>query len=305
MKKLNFKDKETFKKLQESLMDVMNNRYNELCLNELKENLTSAPLYTTKHIFESISKDFYNTPKGKKILKEYIDTIKKNNSLRKAFIIFENMNKPQSVLSPDLFVNENLSFMQEIRPSEYKAGLKKINNIIRESIELAALNTEELEELIKESETDEAEAIDYLINNRKTLKNIAEYTNKVSTLTESVKNKRIFKSEDALSESLNISDLLNMINESVSGLGKEEANAVKDLTLISLSGQDGKEIYETYKNKCKDILEEAVKNEEALETRSRFQRMLGQINERNYNKSTLNEDVLNFARLYATLKENE
>lgn len=305
MKKLNFKDKETFKKLQESLMDVMNNRYNELCLNELKENLTSAPLYTTKHIFESISKDFYNTPKGKKILKEYVDTIKKNNSLRKAFIIFENMNKPQSVLSPDLFVNENLSFMQEIKLSEYKAGLKKINNIIRESIELAALNTEELEELIKESETDEAEAIDYLINNRKTLKNIAEYTNKVSTLTESVKNKRIFKSEDALSESLNISDLLNMINESVSGLGKEEANAVKDLTLISLSGKDGKEIYETYKNKCKDILEEAVKNEEALETRSRFQRMLGQINERNYNKSTLNEDVLNFARLYATLKENE
>ena len=305
MKKLNFKDKETFKKLQESLMDVMNNRYNELCLNELKENLTSAPLYTTKHIFESISKDFYNTPKGKKILKEYIDTIKKNNSLRKAFIIFENMNKPQSVLSPDLFVNENLSFMQEIKLSEYKAGLKKINNIIRESIELAALNTEELEELIKESETDEAEAIDYLINNRKTLKNIAEYTNKVSTLTESVKNKRIFKSEDALSESLNISDLLNMINESVSGLEKEEANAVKDLTLISLSGKDGKEIYETYKNKCKDILEEAVKNEEALETRSRFQRMLGQINERNYNKSTLNEDVLNFARLYATLKENE
>ena len=305
MKKLNFKDKETFKKLQESLMDVMNNRYNELCLNELKENLTSAPLYTTKHIFESISKDFYNTPKGKKILKEYVDTIKKNNSLRKAFIIFENMNKQQSVLSPDLFVNENLSFMQEIKLSEYKAGLKKINNIIRESIELAALNTEELEELIKESETDEAEAIDYLINNRKTLKNIAEYTNKVSTLTESVKNKRIFKSEDALSESLNISDLLNMINESISGLGKEEANAVKDLTLISLSGQDGKEIYETYKNKCKDILEEAVKNEEALETRSRFQRMLGQINERNYNKSTLNEDVLNFARLYATLKENE
>ena len=305
MKKLNFKDKETFKKLQESLMDVMNNRYNELCLNELKENLTSAPLYTTKHIFESISKDFYNTPKGKKILKEYVDTIKKNNSLRKAFIIFENMNKPQSVLSPDLFVNENLSFMQEIKLSEYKAGLKKINNIIRESIELAALNTEELEELIKESETDEAEAIDYLINNRKTLKNIDEYTNKVSTLTESVKNKRIFKSEDALSESLTISDLLNMINESVSGLGKEEANAVKDLTLISLSGQDGKEIYETYKNKCKDILEEAVKNEEALETRSRFQRMLGQINERNYNKSTLNEDVLNFARLYATLKENE
>lgn len=305
MKKLNFKDKETFKKLQESLMDVMNNRYNELCLNELKENLTSAPLYTTKHIFESISKDFYNTPKGKKILKEYVDTIKKNNSLRKAFIIFENMNKPQSVLSPDLFVNENLSFMQEIKLSEYKAGLKKINNIIRESIELAALNTEELEELIKESETDEAEAIDYLINNRKTLKNIAEYTNKVSTLTESVKNKRIFKSEDALSESLTISDLLNMINESVSGLGKEEANAVKDLTLISLSGKDGKEIYETYKNKCKDILEEAVKNEEALETRSRFQRMLGQINERNYNKSTLNEDVLNFARLYATLKENE
>ena len=305
MKKLNFKDKETFKKLQESLMDVMNNRYNELCLNELKENLTSAPLYTTKHIFESISKDFYNTPKGKKILKEYVDTIKKNNSLRKAFIIFENMNKPQSVLSPDLFVNENLSFMQEIKLSEYKAGLKKINNVIRESIELAALNTEELEELIKESETDEAEAIDYLINNRKTLKNIAEYTNKVSTLTESVKNKRIFKSEDALSESLNISDLLNMINESVSGLGKEEANAVKDLTLISLSGKDGKEIYETYKNKCKDILEEAVKNEEALETRSRFQRMLGQINERNYNKSTLNEDVLNFARLYATLKENE
>ena len=305
MKKLNFKDKETFKKLQESLMDVMNNRYNELCLNELKENLTSAPLYTTKHIFESISKDFYNTPKGKKILKEYVDTIKKNNSLRKAFIIFENMNKPQSVLSPDLFVNENLSFMQEIKLSEYKAGLKKINNIIKESIELAALNTEELEELIKESETDEAEAIDYLINNRKTLKNIAEYTNKVSTLTESVKNKRIFKSEDALSESLNISDLLNMINESISGLGKEEANAVKDLTLISLSGQDGKEIYETYKNKCKDILEEAVKNEEALETRSRFQRMLGQINERNYNKSTINEDVLNFARLYATLKENE
>ena len=305
MKKLNFKDKETFKKLQESLMDVMNNRYNELCLNELKENLTSAPLYTTKHIFESISKDFYNTPKGKKILKEYVDTIKKNNSLRKAFIIFENMNKPQSVLSPDLFVNENLSFMQEIKLSEYKAGLKKINNIIRESIELAALNTEELEELIKEAKTDEAEAIDYLINNRKTLKNIAEYTNKVSTLTESVKNKRIFKSEDALSESLTISDLLNMINESVSGLGKEEANAVKDLTLISLSGQDGKEIYETYKNKCKDILEEAVKNEEALETRSRFQRMLGQINERNYNKSTLNEDVLNFARLYATLKENE
>lgn len=305
MRKFNFENSEDFKKLRESIINEMNDRYESLVLTETLDSLATAPLFITKHIFEAVSKNLYNSAKGKKIIKEYVNTIKGNKSLKKAFVIYENINRPQSVLSPELFVKESLSFVPRINTKEYAEGLKKLNRIVKESVCIAELPSDEIKKLITESENDTAKAVDFLINNRKTLKNVAEYSNNISILTESVKKKNTQISGYSSNDGQNINDLISGINESITGLKKEEAEAVKELTLSSLAGKDGKEVYESYRQKCETLLSEAVDNEETVEGRSRFQKMLEQVKNKNYNEATLNEDVLNFARLYSTLKENE
>lgn len=305
MRKFNFENSEDFKKLRESIISEMNARYEKLVLTETLDSLATAPLFTTKHIFEAVSKGLYDSDNGKKNIKEYINTIKNNKSLKKAFMIYENINRPQSVLSPELFVNENLSFVSQISPKEYTKGLKKLNKIVKESVIAVELPSDELKKLISESESTTAKAVDFLVNNRKSLKNVAEYINNVSILSESVKEKNSLPNKDNATDEQKIGDLISSINESITGLKREEAEAVKELTLSSLAGKDGQEVYEAYRQKCEELLNEAVETEETVEGRSRFQKMLEQVKNKNYNETTLNEDVLNFARLYATLKENE
>lgn len=305
MRKFNFENSEDFKKLRESIISEMNTRYEKLVLTETLNSLDTAPFFKTKHIFEAISKGLYDNAKGKSTIKEYINTIKSNKSLKKAFMIYENINRPQSVLSPELFVNENLSFASQISLKEYAEGLKKLNKIVKESIIAVGLSSDELKKLISESENDTAKAVDFLINNRKSLKNITEYTNNVSILSESVKEKNSLANKDNTADGQKISDLISCINESITGLKREEAEAIKELTLSSLAGRDEREVYEAYRQKCEELLNEAVETEETAEGRSRFQKMLEQVKNKNYNETMLNEDILNFARLYATLKENE
>lgn len=305
MRKFNFENSEDFKKLRESIISEMNARYEKLVLTETLNSLDTAPFFTTKHIFEAVSRGLYDNAKGKNTIKEYINTIKSNKSLKKAFMIYENINRPQSVLSPELFVNENLSFASQINPKEYTEGLKKLNKIVKESIIAAELSSDGLKKLISESENDTAKAVDFLINNRKSLKNVTEYTNNVSILSESVKEKNSLANKDNAADEQKISDLISCINESITGLKREEAEAIKELTLSSLAGKDGREVYEAYRQKCEELLNEAVESEETVEGRSRFQKMLEQVKNKNYNETMLNEDILNFARLYATLKENE
>ena len=134
------------------------------------------------------------------------------------------------------------------------------------------MSSDELKKLISESENDTAKAVDFLINNRKSLKNITEYTNNVSILSEFVKEKNSLANKDNTADGQKISDLISCINESITGLKREEAEAIKELTLSSLAGRDEREVYEAYRQKCEELLKEAVETEETAEGRSRFQK---------------------------------
>lgn len=303
-KMLNINDKETFLKIQENMIKEMDEHLEKISLKEMLKGLDKEPFYVLKHIFETISKGLYDSKDGKSCLSKYVRIIKENSSLKKAFAIMENMTRPQTISSSDIFVNENISFANSIDKKEYSEGLKKLSNIVKEAIEICKIKSSDLGKIISESNNQVSVSTDYIINNKKSLQNIAEYSNNVSVLMESVK-KNIKEEDKEKNEAKTAKELFSDINESIKGLSAEEKNAIQELSLSTMAGKDGKDVFEAFKEKCEKLLEEAIENSEDIKSIARFQNMQEQIKKRAFNVETLNEDVLNFARLYETLKEDE
>lgn len=304
MKTLDLNNKETFRKFQNALMKTMDEQYEVLSVKDTLKEADAYSFSTIVCLFEEITKDLYDSQKGKKCLKEYVETLKGNKSLLNAFSFLTSMKKPIAVSSPSLFVNESLSLVNEIKKREFLDGLKKLRKIVKEGLIISKKASAEIERIVNESKTEVMESIEYFLNNKKGLKNIAEYSNNISILSENVQKNLIPIKEDN-ENSKNVAELLEQINETATELTKGEKEAISELSLATISGKDEKEVFETFKNKCKDILMEAIKGEETIESISRFQKMLEGVEQKEYNKDTITDDILNFARLCETLEEHE
>ena len=301
MKNINLDKSADLLKFKNEMNSVLENRIRKAELNEAIENFNNLSLGDLNSLFESVSVNLFDTENGKKIIGKYVKALKENKELGKAFAIYHIVKSPEHISDVNLFLSEAFSISGNIDKKKLNEGKKKISNIVAEAVTEGNMSASQINDIVSESK-DVNSAIEYLIVNKKTAKNIYEHVNKLSILKEHVCASVPEKSEETDKGVKDLSEeLVSTLNES--GLETWENKAIWDIVSTNLSKGSKEELFDYYKSKCVNKINDILNEREDLAEKSRLSSMKQQLEGKSYSEGTLTEDVLNLSKLYHTLSE--
>ena len=138
---------------------------------EKAKALSEKPFGFIKESFENISGDLYEN-KGQKYLQRYVKCIKENEDLSKVHAFYECVRKADKNGDITAYLNEAISLIGQPNKANYKTGLKKLGGVFCEVYK----KYEDVAEKSLSTHKDELdESMEYVIFNKKTPKNLAEY----------------------------------------------------------------------------------------------------------------------------------
>lgn len=296
MKNFDLDNSSNLTKFKEEFVKILEGRIAKAKLNEELNSLSSLPLGGIKNVFEGISEKLYDTKPGKKLIGQYVRAIRENKSLSDAYSTYEIVYNAPSVTNPQLFLNEAISMANKISKEDYISGKEKIANIVKECVNMVGVTSDYVNECAHKN-NDINEAVEYLMLNKKSFSNLPNYVNKFDVVCEALKSgmKNIVESVESPKE------LVNQLNEEISGLNEWETEAIKEISLSLLSESDLSTVFEKYKTKCLNILDEEMENSNSKEDISHFETMKQQLCEKEYKKESAYEDIFTLAELEHTL----
>ena len=298
MKNFELKSSSGLNKFKEEFVKILEGRIAKAKLNEELDSLSKLSLGGIKNVFEGISDKLYETKEGKKLISRYVKAIRENKSLSDAYATYEIVYGAPNVTNPQLFLNEAISMASKISGKEYENGKNKVAEIVKEGAKLVGSNAEYVYECAHRNDGVN-KAVEYLMLNKKTYSNLPDYVNKFDFVCEALKSGM----KSIVENSVSPKELIENLNEEISGLNEWETVAIRDISLALLSESDLSYVFKSYKNKCIERLDEQIKNSDSKENTSHFESMKQQLMEKEYKKDTAYEDIFTLAELNNTLKD--
>lgn len=282
---------ENLEKLKEEFSNIIDKRIDESKKNENIDSISNMPIAKMKALFESLSDKLYGTENGNKVIARYVGTVKSTNILD-YYTLFEAISNGKSMD----YVVSAIDFAKNINRKMLKESKSKLAEVIKEAVKVSDISNDEFER-INEGVSKYALAIDSLITTPYTLSNLESYHNNLNTLSDLV-NENASKKEANISES-NIEDLDTVLSECAT---ENEKRIALDIAKCIMSEGDKKDLFETYKKECIETINESLENSDAdTETKSRLEKILESVSKKEYNVTTIYEDMSNFLDLKDTL----
>ena len=225
-----------------------------------------------KESFEAISPELFKTDYGKNIMNRYTSTIKEDKNLSSLHSLYENIRKAGSESDINFFINSIAAENWGVDKKTVTESCKKLGRILAEgylSIE------DKTSVVIPEENVDLSNAVYFIAENKKTSKNIADYSNAVSIVREFVEK----------------SNTPNTIRES-----KGEISALKELA----ESTDRESIFEKYKNDCSTKLSEAKKKFEEEKNSAavdRINSIMEQVSNKEFVLESVGNDICGMIKL--------
>jgi hypothetical protein len=288
----------TFKTINE--VEQYREKMNEMCDKRIKfitlcveaKNLSEKSFGYIKETFEAISPELFKTNEGKKIMKKYTKTIKESKNLSSLHTIYENIRKAGKDMDVDFFVNNIANTKWDIDKSTLKEDTQKLGRVLSE----AYLCVGNEDTVLPEENKSLSMAVEYIAENKKTNKNIAEYSNAVKIIKENVisneNSSKFFEAPNTFSEKM-----IKEFNEKYADVFTE--TEIKALKEVSCSN-DKEVIFNKYKEICSNKIEEAKKNFEAkgdMSSSDRLKVVLEQISSKSFAPETVSTDIYSLMEL--------
>lgn len=242
-----------------------------------------------KEMFENISPILFETDEGKSLIKKYVSTIRENKELLKLHRLYENIRKVNKNSDVDFFVNSVASNNWNINRVKLSEGLNKLRPIIAEGYVIAF---DEIEDVLPEKKYKLYNAVKYITENRKSEKNIFEYSEAIKVLREEIEKN---ESSASLFENKSFDDkLINSIREFnekyVDSLDEKEKAIVKEIS----ESNDTKSVFDKYKKLCEDKIKASKEKFDSngdAESAKKVSAILEQVSKKEYSKETAYDDV--------------
>lgn len=284
-------------------LETFRNKINEQC-DERKQVLTVVEKAKAlskedfgylKESFENISPSLFQLAKGKEVIKKYKNAIRENEELLKMHRLYENIRKANKNSDVDFFVNSIVSKDWSVNAAKLNEGLKKLGAVVAEGYVLVF---DKANELLPEKEEKLYNAINYIAENKKTEKNIYEYSEAVKVLREKVESN---EAKSSLFESKGFDEKLvnavrNFNEKYENSLDEKEKAIVKEMAESSNS----KDIFDKYKKLCEDKIKSSKESFEKngdLESSKKVSAILEQVSNKEYSKETAYDDVCKLIEL--------
>ena len=278
--------------IKENILKIFDKRINEAKINDFVNSIDNLSFIYCKQLFEGISDKLFDSTRGKKLIGKYARLIKENKDLKNLYFLSENLTTKQNITDAKLYISECANFSVNLE----KDSLDKLHKILKEAVKLSGLGQEELNDIVSDNK-ELNESIDFILTNKKTLNNVNEYTKHINILSEAL-NK---STNDKINETANIEDITNLLDEEE--LETWEKDIVEEIVMANLAGKTKENVFENLKNECISIIEESCKVLENEAMVSRLKLMKEQLSNKEYNKETINEDLIKLSELRKTLKE--
>lgn len=298
MRTININDFKTIEEVEnyrKEINEACDKRADFITLCEKADKLSHKPFGYIKDCFEAIAPELFKSKEGKKIMSNYSKTIRENKNLSALHNLYENIRKSGKDMDIDFFANNIANTNWNVDKKTLSEDTLKVGRILAEGYLHLGKSAEDLfpsENIVLES------AVSYIAENKKTNKNIAEYSNAIKVIKENISSK---ESEENVFESTDLDvlakSLLQEFNKKYSSeLTEEEANALREVS----SSENREDVFNKYKNACQSKLSESKKDFEEKGDKSSSERMtaiLEQVSNKTYSLENLGNDICGFIEL--------
>lgn len=282
-------DFKTLDELKNEINETIDNRIEKMNLASKANDLSNKPFGYLKECFEYMAPSLYEYKEGKKILKSYINTIRENKNLKELHKIYENIRKASKDGDLDFFIENFVGYNWNIDKKTLKEDVKKLGDIVAEAFLYESFNNNELS--LPEEKVNVNYAIDYVCENKLNGSNITNYSAAIKIIKEEIEkhdSSNIFNKTTKKDNNTVVKEF----NEKYNDLDEAEKKVVSEI----VNNANPETVFESYKNKCKEKIEE--KKEEFVKQNdtnsvSRLESILEQINKKKYSEESLVEDITN------------
>lgn len=291
------KDVDTLETLRQSLNEACDNRLKLIKIYNRANELGDKSFGFIKESIESLSSQLFEKKDGRKLMVKYSNTIKGSKNLKEMHNLFESVRKMHSGNDIDFFVNNIANNDWNVSKKTLSEDVKKLGKILSEAYLLIG---PECEEQLPQKELSLYSALEYIAENKKTNKNLAEYSDAVKVIREYIESME--KKNTKFVNEVNLTDFVHNIAESFNVkyenlLTEEEKGIIKEYSKNMNNGQD---IFNKYKENCEKRLSEAKEkytNEGDSDSVKKLETIHEQIAKKEYNKETFVNDVTNLMEL--------
>ena len=258
------------------------------------KNISKQDFGYLKEAFENLAPSLWLSSNGKETMKKYKNTIKENKELMKLHNLYENIRKANKNSDVDFFVNSVASKDWSIDNKKLSEGLKKLGAVVAEGYVKVF---DKAGELLPEKNDKLYNAVKYITENKRTEKNIYEYSEAVKVLREKIESNEEKSSLFESKADEKLADAVRLFNEKYENeLDEKERALVKEMAESS----DSKSVFDKYKKLCEDKIKtskEKFDNEGDSESSKKVSTILEQVSKKEYSKETVYEDVCKLIEL--------
>ena len=285
-------------KLKESFVNTITKKINEKEINKRIESINSLNIGGLKALFEGVSLNLYNLD-NISLISKYAKVIKENKSLLNTYRLYESCNKYHE--NPELWIKNAFEIVDKCNKNKLNEGLDKLRNIIKKCVKESQISYSEFDKIIEENKNTINENFDYIVSNKKSFNNLDDYTKNMLAIVESInKSNNILKENIENIENVNVKNINNILSEATNDWVKDLA---KKVALFEMEGKELTDLFEEYKNECISIINESIDNDNCdIELSTRLLGIKQHLDEKQYNKEIIYDDLVNLAELKENLK---
>lgn len=272
------------------------NEFFDLAEKEMNVAITnSAMLYGENrnfgiiyHVFEENLPSLIKEKKTK-VIKEIVKLIKEDKTLKLEFKTYQKLLSTNNVLNEEIFINDVIDTI----PSDLTIeNLNESNNKLIDLFKKYKIN-EMID--IDEKQLQLYESIQYLFTNKKTIDNVNDFSNAKTIIKEHITNiKNNFKQTDSKSYQKKLDEICDKYSDK---LTDEEFSLLEK---INGSEDKQKSIFEETKNNTIDIIKNEL-SECNSNDKERLLNILNLIEEKNYNKDKIYNDIIEMLEIQEVL----
>lgn len=289
------KDIDSLEEIRKNVNEACDKRAEFINMCNRANELSERSFGYIKEAFESLAPELFETKKGKKIMKKYAETISENKNLSSLHTIYENIRKMHNGSDIDFFVNEISSKNWEINKNTVTEDVNKVGKVLAEAYIMVGNKSEEL---LPSTNKKLDNALEFIAENKKTNKNIAEYSDAVKVIREYIESKEGEETNNSYGDiDATAENLINGFNEKYSNeLSENEKNMLKEL-----SESDNKEsVFNKYKASCQEKLDEEIKkfiNDGDSESANKMKKIQEQVGKKVFSEDTVGADICNLMEM--------
>ena len=228
-------------------------------------------------VFEENTEKLFETKEGSKVIASIVNMIKNDKELATEFKIYEAIETPKNVKNTKTYTSDLITLIDSFNPINIKEKNQKLLEKIR------SFNLNENVELDMDTET-LYENIDYLINNKITLDNVAKVSQVKNIIAEAIE-KNVSK------KAMDVDDVVGLMSDKIEEkydklLTDDEKEFLNELTA---PGVNLKKVFEATKKNLQTSLMEAILNEP--ENSEGWKQLLEKVKAKTFSKETAIADI--------------